>query len=331
MSGPLSKALDAFRAQTLPAEAVIQVSDLLHDAMAMQAKRTQKAYGGDLRAFARFVGAENADDAIRRLIASSSTVANSVVLAYQADMKRAGLARATINRRIAALRSVVKLASAADLTNIRLDLVRTMKVEERSRDVRGPGLVVIRWLLEVCDSDPSVRGVRDAAMIRWFLVLGLRRNEMRTLRIADLRLDDDKPRIWVEQKGFETRQPVAVGPGAIGKIAPWLGTRGEAPGALFCSLARSSRSMGMLGAQGINKILLYRAECAGFEGGRLPDGRKLTPHAIRHTAITVVAEQDGLLAAQAFARHQNPQTTQRYIDDKGKLEVSAQEYLDGQI
>lgn len=337
MTAPVSKALAVFSGQSLPAQETITVSDLLADTMVLRAEQTRNAYGSDLRAFAKFVGADDWNEAIQRLVASPSTVANSVALAYQAFMRTTGgaggrgLAPATINRRIAALRSVMKIAAAAGLTTTRLDLVKVMRVEQKTRDTRGPGLEVVRNVLQVCDDDRRPVGLRDGAMLRWFILLGLRRNEMRTVRLEDCRFDGDPPSLWVEQKSFRARQPVALGEGIVAVVRPWLEARGDAPGPLFCSFHRGVPKNSLMGKTSLNGIVTRRAIEAGYLRARLPDGRRITPHALRHTAITKVAREQGLLAAQAFARHQDPKTTNTYVDETERHAMAAQELILGEL
>ncbi len=326
------RALVAFREQPAPELAPIAVTDLLADAMAAQAERTRKAYGRDLQAFARFVGIEQVDAALRKFVGSPSAVANGVALAFQAEMTRRGLARATINRRIAALRSVVKLAAGAGITDVRLELVKTLKVEEKTRDVRGPGLAVVRRLVAVADADGSAAGARDAAMLRWLYLLGLRRNEVRLLLLGDCELRGEVPTIWVEQKGKEKKQPIRVQAQLRRTLVRWLAVRTSAAGALFCSLdRRSAGAFRTIDPSGINRIVRRRAEEAGYAEGRLEDGRAITPHAIRHTAITRVAAEKGLIVAQAFARHENPATTKRYLDEMDAMSMDAQAFMIGTL
>lgn len=323
----MSKALAIFREQPLPELAVVSVSELLADQLELKAGRTRKAYNADLRAFTKFVGLEDVDQALRKLVGEkNAAIVNGVVIAYQADMRRRGLARATINRRVSALRAVMKLARGAQMTTVELGLVETLKVDAKTRDVRGPGLEVVRNMIQHCDADAGASGLRDAAILRWLLLLGLRRNELRMLMMRDCKLTGDEPRLLVEQKGAEDKLPVEISPAIAGAVDPWLAERGEGPGALFCSLSRRSRGA-TLGPTGLNDILLRRAELAGYVGGALPDGRKITPHAIRHTAITEVARERGLLAAQHFARHQNPQTTNAYVDEAAEIRCAAQDFL----
>ena len=72
--------------------------------------RTLRAYASDLADFARFVHARDASAAVELLLSGGAGRANAMALAYKADLVGRELAAATIARRLAALRSMVKLA-----------------------------------------------------------------------------------------------------------------------------------------------------------------------------------------------------------------------------
>ncbi len=332
--------LALFREQKLPARGPLPISDILADWIKLQAKRTQKAYRADIVAFADFVKLDP-DRALELLVGCREPViANTIVLRYQAAMLKRGLADSTINRRLAALRSVLKLARAMGLTTLELAAIKAHKVDERTRDVRGPGLAVIQKIVAVCDADEGAAGYRDGALLRWLWSLGLRRNEIRTVRLADCKLGGDNPRIWIQEKGKreDKRTPVLVAPAVVGQVQPWLEVRGTRPGALFCSFHHGHAGVpAFLDNSAINAILRRRAVQAGYERGRLPpegpddQGRPITPHGIRHSSITWVARAQGLVAAQAFARHQNPRTTHRYLDERDRFQVDAQAAIAAEI
>lgn len=332
MAAEPDDALVVFRQQSVRRQTV-SVSGLLAKRLATRSERTREAYGRDLRAFADHVGCP-LDEALTKLINTPTTIAQDVVLGYQAALAEAGLANATINRRISALRSVLKLARAAGLTTLRLEAVETLDVEVGSRDVRGPGIAVIKKILEVCDADQTPRGVRDGRILRWFVGTGLRRSELRQLTLADLRQTSDGWVVWVRAKGVKGRdkkRPVTIESWLVDDLQAWLAVRGDKAGAIFTSLHRAHTGA-MLNAAGLNQILRRRAKEAGFSMSRFAgESRNVTPHALRHTAITEVIRADGLAAAQAFARHKSPATTQRYNDDKDALARAGQRTLRGKL
>src|SRR5438132_6097151 len=75
---------------------------------------TIKAYRADLEDFQIFIQAPALSEAAQRLIASAPGDANAMALAYKTHLLERGLS-ATVNRRLAALRSLVKLARTLGL------------------------------------------------------------------------------------------------------------------------------------------------------------------------------------------------------------------------
>ncbi len=327
------EALVLFREQSVVRRKV-SVSGLLAKRLATKADRTREAYSRDLQAFADYVQLD-VDDALTKLCATETVTAHDVVLGYQAELAERGFAHATINRRISALRSVLKIARAAGITELRLEAVETLDTDVQSRDVRGPGIEIVRKILAVCDADTTPRGVRDGRILRWFIGTALRRSELRQLTLEDLRRTPDGWVVWVKAKGVHGRNkklPVTIEDWVIDDLQLWLDVRGSEPGAIFTSLHRGCRGA-MLNASGFNQILHRRALEAGISLKAFAAAKRghVTPHGLRHTAVTEVIRADGLAAAQAFARHKNPATTQRYNDDKDVLARAGQRTIAGRL
>jgi integrase/recombinase XerC len=102
-----------------------------------QKASTGPAYAQDLN-FARFLGAESSQTAALQLLAGGPGLANQLVHDYLVQLRQRGLASATINRRLSALRSLVRLARLFHLISWTLELPG--QKPERHRDTRGPGL-----------------------------------------------------------------------------------------------------------------------------------------------------------------------------------------------
>src|SRR3954470_5821582 len=84
--------------------------DLVGAFLAARKPTTVRAYAGDLRDFARFLEQPGPGEAVEVLLGLPHGQANAVALGYKADLMARGLAPATVGRRLAALRSLVKLA-----------------------------------------------------------------------------------------------------------------------------------------------------------------------------------------------------------------------------
>src|SRR5690242_17027776 len=89
---------------------------LLAAFLASKSAKTLQAYAADLDDFAAWTGATSADEATRQLLAAGPGPANEAALNYRSHLLAAGLAPATVNRRLAALRSLSKLARTLGLT-----------------------------------------------------------------------------------------------------------------------------------------------------------------------------------------------------------------------
>jgi integrase/recombinase XerC len=81
-------------------------------------ERTIKAYSQDLADFQAFMGAATVDDAAKMLLANGHGPANAAALAYKTHPIERGLQSATVNRRLAALRSPVQLARIMGLAGL---------------------------------------------------------------------------------------------------------------------------------------------------------------------------------------------------------------------
>ena len=314
----------------------VRVSQMVARQLAIQAEQTQIAYRRVLQHFADFTGCKSMEDAIDRLIQTPTEIAQDVVLAFQECLIRLELAPATINRRMSALRSVLKLARAVGATTLRLDMIKNLDPELETRDVRGPGIKVIRHLIAVAEEDTGPTGLRDATLMRWLVATGIRRNELRLILLSDFRHGDQVPEgdrmlgdgvVAVRQKRKRKKHPMGLSAPLVRCTLPWIERRGDVPGALFCSLDRRSAPGAVRAPVGLNKILLRGAIAAGYPEGKLPDGRSITPHGFRHTAITEVIRKHGQAAAQAFARHADPRTTALYNDEAQQMALEAQAFV----
>src|SRR4051812_43439443 len=90
--------------------------------LAGRSRQTLRAYPRDLAGFAGWAGAGSPGEAAGLLLAGGQGRANEVALAYRQQLQARGLAPATVNRRLAALRSLVKLARTLGMVGCSLDV-----------------------------------------------------------------------------------------------------------------------------------------------------------------------------------------------------------------
>ena len=160
-------------------------------------ERTIQAYSQDLEDFRAFVGVDDTDQAARWLLSRGPGEANALGLGYKTHLLDRGLQPATVNRRLAALRSLVKLARTLGMVMFGLE-VQNVK-GQAYRDTTGPGIQGIRAILSELASRPDAKGKRDLAILRLLYDLGLRRGEVVALDVEDVDLEGD--RLWVLGQG----------------------------------------------------------------------------------------------------------------------------------
>jgi integrase/recombinase XerC len=282
---------------------------LLERFLARQTDNTRRAYRRDLEDFAHWLGATGGQQAAEWLCASRTPgPANQLVHDYVNHLHQRGLAGATINRRLAALRSVVRLARSFDLVLWALD-VPGERVRGY-RDTRGPDVAGARRLAGGLGRQDA-KGARDRAILRLLWDLGLRRNEVAELDLEHLDLDAGT--VDVREKGAQDRVPLSLPEETAAALQAWLDVRSRQPGPLFTSLDRAagSRSTEL---QRLSTTSIYR------ELRRLGDRVqvKARPHGVRHGAITAVLDLNGgdVRAAQRFSRHKDVRTLLRYDDNR---------------
>src|SRR5262245_39991224 len=298
-TGPAAQALDA----------VTAAQRLVAAFLAGRSPQTLRAYRKDLEDFAGFLGVATVEAIPGALLGAGQGAANEVVLRYRAHLQGRGLAPATVNRRLAAIRSLVKLARVLGLVPWALDVdgVRS----ETYRDTRGPGRQGFRRLLAALEGRQDAKGLRDRALLRLLFDLGLRRAEAVRLDVADLDLSAGT--VDVLGKGRTQKARLTLPCPTREALAVWLAARGSQPGPLFISCDRAGKGSGRLTGAAVYTIVRRLGVQAGLGSVR--------PHGLRHAAITEALDltNGDVRAVQRFSRHRDLRTLQRYDDCRRDL------------
>ena len=255
--------------------------------------RSLAAYGADLDALAGFLGVETRGDVAREIVSGGPGEANRLVLAWRGAMLDAGLAPKTVNRRLSAVRSLLKVARLLGLIEWGID-VKGVRAKVM-RDVRGLPWATYQERI----ANPDIP-VRDLAMLRLMGDRGLRSQEARTLRVSDV--EDDCAAVWVLPKGGHERERVGIYGETREALRAWLAERNVSRGWVFPGRPKSQPMTG-------DNLLKITRRWMGCKA-----------HALRHTAGTHGASKaDNAFALQAFMRHRDPKTTRVYIDNMEDL------------
>jgi integrase/recombinase XerC len=266
---------------------------------------TIKSYRADLEDFRAFLQISTLDEAVSLLLASGLGQANALVLDYKALLLERQLAPSTINRRLAALRSLVKLARTLGLIHWKLE-VEGMK-SEVYKDTRGPGRAGFQKMLRVLDGRQDAKGIRDRAILRCLFDLGLRRAEVVQLDFEDL--NRRAGILAVLGKGRSQKDLLTLPPETKDALEAWLVIRGEGAGPLFLSMNRARKGNSRLTGVGLYEIVRSLGAKAGL---------RVWPHGLRHAAITEALDLTGgnVRAVQKFSRHRDVRIIERYDDNR---------------
>jgi integrase/recombinase XerC len=297
--------LGAERTELTPADKLRRLHD---DFFAGLKPNTLRTYRQALSDFAEFVGVGEGEQAAGVLVSGGHGEANHLALAFRANMVERGLSANTINNRLAALRSLAKLARTLGLIGWSID-VGNVKARPY-RDTTGCGAAGYRRLLDHLDGRGDPKSVRDRAIVRLLFERALRRGEVASLDVGHL--DLDAATISVLGKGNTDRESLTLPEPTRRALADWLAIRGSEPGALFTNLDRARKGSGRLSGAGIWSLITTLGEATG---------QTVRPHGLRHAAITTAldATHGDLRSVQRFSRHAKVDTVVIYDDSRRDL------------
>jgi integrase/recombinase XerC len=274
---------------------------LIEAFFASKSKVTLRAYDRDLRDFQDFIQAPSLEAAAKRFLSVGQGPANALALSYKAHLLRENLAPATINRRLAALRSLVALGRVVGVCSFSLE-VDPLKVQAL-RDTRGPGHEGVKKMLSLLVSRTDKKARRDYALLRLMFDLALRRGEVVSLDVEHLELASGG--LWVLGKGRTQRQRLTLPTATQDALRAWMKERGESDGSLFYALDPCAYGKRLTG-EGIRRVVKKLGTAAGI---------KVRPHGLRHASITRALDVTrDLRKVQRFSRHQSLEMLKIYDD-----------------
>lgn len=287
---------------------------------ASKSEHTIRAYQRDLEAFAQYFSKALAIrpsmrtvEALDRLFRQSSPSAHEIILAFRDFLAVAGLSSASINRHLATLRSVSKLARMLGLTTWAIE-VPSMRLERR-RDTRGPSPQDVARMLAATSGDTEQQ-TRDYAIVLVFYCMALRVSELCGLTMQETNLDAGTT--WILGKGRREREIIPVPALVCEALRRYLVHRGDRPGPLFQTLGRRGANRdGGLETRSVLRIVRELGSKVGL---------RVWCHGLRHTSITQAAEAGqkaglGLEKIRAHSRHKNITTLLAYIDEHHRGET----------
>ncbi|NET62493.1 MAG: tyrosine-type recombinase/integrase [Symploca sp. SIO2E6] len=287
---------------------------------------TRRAYEKDVRDFfLQMTHAEPTQDAVLEFLHLERPQATAVVLKYKAKLFDRGLTEATVNRRLAALKSLVAMGRKLGVCNYSLEDIKGEKVQ-RYRDTTGVSPETYSRILSWCDRTTQI-GKRDYALLKLLWDNALRRNEVVQLNVSDF--EEDARTLTILGKGKGTQSEIIeLSANTTAALVDWLESRSpglpnDAP--LFIALDFKHSGHRLTG-DAILKVVKRYCSRAGVK-------KVMSPHRIRHSAITAAldATDGNLRKVQKLSRHSQLDTLMIYDDNRGRDQGEVTGLLDGLI
>ncbi len=309
---------------TLQIAKLEQEKDLWQEMIANQrSPNTRRAYSIDMRDFFNFHGVELNQITVQQFLNLSRSQAVQLVLKFRRYLvTERNLKPASVARKVNAIKALAKYAYDVGCCQWKLDVeaLQAGRVE-KYRDTTGVSVTDIQKILSYPDRDTLI-GKRDYAMLQLLWGNGLRRAEVVSLDLEDVELGDQS--LWVMGKGKDEKERVRLNSVTIMALREWMIPRVKYPSstdALFISLDNVNRGK-RLTAQSLYNLVSRTAEAVGIE-------KKMSPHRVRHSAITTVLNLNGgnIRKAQDFSRHADPKTLIIYDDNLNKAQGDMSDLL----
>lgn len=280
---------------------------------------TRRAYRADLCDFFAFLAerptTEPSPEAVQAFLVLSTPQIALCLARYKAHLLRGQLAEATINRRLAAIRALLKLGYRLGLASTDgRGLIDSERVRAY-RDTRGVDVHTLRRLLELPDTQ-TVRGLRDTSILRLLAENALRRAEVCAADVDDFSGKERRLRILGKGRGTQ-KQFVTLSPKCIDTIAAYLRAAGHADNAQAPLFRNVDHRPEYTGERLTHDGLYFLVETYGKQ-----IGLRLTPHKLRHSAITAALDATGgdVRRVQKLSRHAKVDTVMIYDDNRTDLQ-----------
>ncbi len=288
---------------------------LFSDWLALFASRhTRRVYAHAIEEFFELLTEEGlTPEILAQFLLLESKQAHQLVKNYQGELVKKELAPATINRKLASLKSLVNYASSIGKCYYTLSEIKTITVTTY-RDTTGIGSESFKLMLLQVERE-TLKGKRDYAILLLLWGNALRRSEITQCQISDF--DPVEQKLWILGKGKKgQRQSVSLGSSTIEAISLWLEARNEVRGKscvdepLFCAVHKGYWGH-RLNTDSIYKLVKKYAVSAGIV-------KPLSPHRLRHSAITSALEATNgdVRSVQKLSRHSNLNTLMIYDDNR---------------
>ncbi len=266
---------------------------------------TRAAYAKDLAGWLDWLGGHHLD------VLTARTLHVQLFTRTQLDT---GAAPASVNRRLAALSGFYAHCAEHGLREGNpTSGVRRAEVDPDHTATVGLSREQARALLAAAETDRGRQRYRSAAAVRLLVCNGLRVAEVTGADLGDLGHDRGHRVLLLTRKGGR-RAAAALAPATTIALDRYLEHRATTLGLQPGELIRRQGPLLATGSGGrLDQAALWRLVRRLARAAGIPSWPALSPHSLRHTAITLALDAGASLRdVQDYAGHADPRTTRRY-------------------
>lgn len=265
-------------------------------------ENTRKAYIADLEEFDEFLQRSN----FIKNRDGITGIETETIRAYLGYLFRQKVKKVTVNRKISSLRAFYRyLIRNGKTKNNPAGMIRTSKTEKYM-----PNFLSVDEMFGLLNSqsyNSSISGLRNLAMLELFYSSGLRLSELAGLNVMDI--DFNQALVKVRGKGRKERI-VPVGEPARRALQEYLVKTGEVRKKADADIFKNPLFLNARGARITVRSIARIVDEATKKSGI---GRKISPHALRHTFATHLLNAGAdLRSIQELLGHESLSTTQKY-------------------
>ena len=276
--------------------------------------QTARGYQFDVADFKKFLGIKKPEDYRK--------VTRKHITEWIDHLKKQSLTNESIARKVSAISSLFKYyCERSALKDNPCKNITRPKVQSNLGKTDAISDHEAKKLLEA-PPPSSLRGLRDRAILAVFLYHGLRRSEVKDLKVISIHDVQGVPHLRVKGKGSKTRD-LPLHPIAMQRIYAYLEAdkrKKDLDSPLFCSLKKYKDADGQfkhMSSNAVYDIVMLYARMVGLKL------EQFHPHALRTTfATNALSNNADLGKVQDYLGHANIQTTRIYDKRGNDLEDS---------
>lgn len=251
------------------------------------------------------------------------SINRQVMLDYKRYLIATYPSASTVNQYLAGVRSLFRYLETLAIPNV----MSTIKSVKQSKNHKKLPLTREQALtIQANLKRETLQEKRDYSLYQLCLRNGLRECELERANVEDISTRDNENILYLQGK-FQNEKDtfVVLCPTVMAALNDYLIARGgyRLSDPLFIGLAYN-KPCTRLTTRSIRRILTKMLVDNNVKN------KRVTPHSLRHTAITSVtkASDNDLLQAQIFARHTDVNTTTIYIHEDQRISNAPEKLLE---